>query len=193
MSLPRGRFGFRLAALVGVALLTGLASSAHAQSVGAWSVAAGPTGSLSPSHVFPRGVGVAGEMSGCLHAFSVATLGIDLGGVFVRSQGDLVSTGPARAGKGRQVPGFGYLSMSASRDIGVSSDIAPTLRFSVGEWLGRTVNNAGSPTTTETGVTAAAEFGVRLGHVTPTAAYRLVYGANRGQAGLPSLLLRIDF
>lgn len=193
MPLAQGRIGFRPVGLAGVALWTCLASAAHGQSVGAWHLAAGPTGSFSPSHVFPRGVGVASEITGRLHSFSAATLGIDVGGVFVRSRGDLVSTGPGLAGNGRQLPGFGYASLSGWREIGVGPGIAPTLRFSVGEWLGRTVNNAGSPTTTETGVTAAAEVGVRLGRATPAAAYRLVYGTNRGQAGLPSLSLRVDF
>lgn len=179
-----------LALCLAVVLSGAAGTPAHGQAPERLNLVLGAVESLSKKAGVSDAFGVSAELSLPLRPFSFATLGIDVGGVgFVT--GDVVCvTGPVPC-DGRLLPGFGYASLSGRWES--TSRIAPVLRFSAGEWVGRTTNFSGVPHTTEIGFTVAAEAGLRFGRVSPAAAYRVLSHTPQGRGDLPSLLLRFAF
>ncbi len=177
-----------LALCLTVALSVVVSTPMYGQTLERLNVALGAVESFSTRPGVSDSRGASLEVSLPLHTVSVATLGLDLGGVGFVTWEVLCATGP-RPCDGRVLPGFEYASLSGRWEFG--SRIAPVIRVSAGEWVGRTTN--GVPHTTDTGFTGATEVGLRLGRVSPAAGYRVMGRTPQGRADLLSLLFHVAF
>jgi hypothetical protein len=185
---PHDRAHRHLALCLAVVLSVAVGAPASGQNLERVNVGLGAVEGLSTRPGVSDAFGVSAELSLPLRTLSIATLGIDLGGVgFVT--GEVVCVIGQTLCDDRRLSGFGYASVSGRWES--PSGIAPVIRLSAGEWVGRTTSFQDVPHTTEIGFTVAAEVGLRLGRVSPALAYRVLGHTPQGRTNLPSALLRI--
>lgn len=164
-------------------------SPAYGQIPERWSLAVGGVWNTSNHLAFSEAMGAGAELSASLHTFALGTIGIDLGGATIGFE--LVCVTNLAPCDARALPRVGYASLSGERKLGAG--VAPVLRFSVGEWIGRPVDIDGVAHGTEIGWTGMAEFGLQLGRVAPAVSYRMLGDTPQGRVDLASLLLRVEF
>lgn len=187
---PHDRAHRHLTLCFAVVLSGAVGTPAYSQTAERLNVALGAVDAISKRPGVSDSFGVNAELSLPLRTLSFATLGIDLGGVAVVTGEVVCVTGPTPCDS-RLLPSFGYAALSGR--WASTSRIAPLVRLSAGEWIGRTTGFRGAPHTTESGFTGAAEVGLRLDRVALTAGNRVLGHTLQGRTNLPSLLLRIRF
>src|SRR4249920_2442601 len=98
-------------ALAFVVVATSLASG---QANKPWAVAGGLIGVLPQTSALRGVLGASGEVSRNWFLTSSTSVGMDFGGAYFRSDGELVClvAAPASSCDVRQLPGFGYISVS---------------------------------------------------------------------------------